>query len=1161
MKKKLIAALTSAAMVATMVPATAFAASPSTAKSEQPAAVVAAEEESAAVTAFRTAVDAIPVSGENYGYTDAYKSALDAAETAYKSLNASEVEALDGDEDLTAYNNAKASYESWVSAVDDVNEAIGELPTKLGIFADASAGVSEYEAFYNGDTLKELVKKYNELDQNGVNGQKAHVSDVNILHAFADNKNGVLITPSKASSFTSYSPLYKAIKAINEQAEITGANYNTSAFTNVKAAFEALTEDQREVLAQDVLSKYQKGENTAKKAEKLMEAYTTAEKDLSDKYASGAAVTTENVSDADALCKTAENAYEALDTISGLQAKATAYDTKVKAIRDAIKKIQDSSEATAEAQPVLDRIANLPKASAITDMSSYDEINSIFEAYKQLSSEAKKIVDDDALANDFNNVASAVAKVYNAMSAEDQAARAKEALALLPSDDYKVNQKAQTEFEMATTRTDGVSVPVIGKATNKPKSYTGKASATTVYFTQNEIDKAEGIADDLKAAYQAEVDAIKELIKDLDATEIPSMDASAFATAKAKIDQAEAAVESLSPEATNVYTTTETATKDAVDKLIAARDTYLGKAAADGLKARMEQLPVAANITAENLATYKPVVEALRADYDAFEGDVENEVYGTYTNPFGSGDYATALDYLEAAEAQIAALELGQDAAKVDEAIEALTILDADKTYTAEELLAAQAANAAAREAYENLSADEAGEVTKYAKLVEAEKAVVAASQKTIDTEAEKIGNVGLTLTDAQIQQYKVVYDLLSALGKDTSAITGPGQGYYKAAIAKLNVMYPNATKVSDQLSDLNENSSAADILAAREAYDALSDIEKTLVSQEALDNLLDVEKNGKNSDKLLSKATVAAIADQEYTGDQIRPTLTVTSADKKTLKEGTDYTVTYNNNVLVGTATVTITGTGDYAGTITAAFDIVGISINDATVTVANQQTYTGSALTPAVTVKVDGKELTTADYDVAYSNNTNVGTATVTITGKGNYAGTATAKFEIVKANIQKASVTGVANRYYTGKARTQTDLRVYIAGKVLSTDNYSVVYKNNTNIGQASLTITGKGNYTGTITKTFIVKPRKVASVKVTKGKKRVTVRYKKQNGARYQIYYKKAGTKAKTVKTAAVKRTIKKLKSGKTYTIKVRAYKKIGSKTYYGKYSKAKKVRVR
>ena len=541
---------------------------------------------------------------------------------------------------------------------------------------------------------------------------------------------------------------------------------------------------------------------------------------------------------------------------------------------------------------------------------------------------------------------------------------------------------------------------------------------------------------------------------------------------------------------------------------------------------------------------------------------MKNEVYGAYNSPFNAGEYAAALNYLKAAEAQITTLELGQDAAKVDEAIEALTILDADKTYTAEELLAAQAAIATVREAYDNLSVDEAGEVTKYAKLVEAEKAVIAASQKTIDTEAEKIGNVGLTLTDAQIQQYKVVYDLLSALDKTAAAINAPGKGYYDAAVDKLNVMYPNAKAVEDQLTALNKNtSSAADILAAREAYDALSDIEKTLVDPASVAKLLDVEKNGKNSDKLLSKATVAAIADQEYTGDQVRPTVTVTSADKKTLKEGTDYTVTYNNNVLVGTATVTLTGIGDYAGTITAAFDIVGISINDATVTVANQQTYTGSALTPAVTVKVDGKELTTADYDVVYSSNTNVGTATVTITGKGNYAGTATAKFEIVKANIQNASVTGVADRYYTGKARTQTDLRVYIAGKALSKSDYKVAYKNNKNVGKATLTITGQGNYTGTITKTFIVKPRKVANVKVTKGKKRVTVRYKKQNGARYQIYYKTAGSKAKTVKTTAVKRTIKKLKSGKTYTIKVRAYKKIGSKTYYGKYSTAKKVRVR
>lgn len=1147
MKKKLIAALTSAAMVATMVPATAFAAADSgTPKSEAPAAVVAAENESEAVTAFKEAVKKIPAEGaEGYGYTDAYKAALDAAANAYKALNASEQDAVTVV--YNTYHNAQTEYDGWKEAVDDVIGMIDALPDKIGL--TAADGVAAYTDVYaQKGGLYQAIQEFKKLE---TPGQQNSVTNSAKLYALGNNAEGELV-----NSMT-WSAVYRTIAEIQKISKIDGSNY-TTALNNAKTAVDNLTTAQRAVLAQDVMSKYQKAESTVNKATKLMTAYQEAYKALADGYLSVTNVTADNMADADALCKATEDAYAALSAVEGLQAKAV-NPKHMERIRDKIAELQDAETANKEAQPVLDRIAALPKASSITDMSSYDEVNAIYEEYNKLSDDAKDAVEGDTLANDFNAVAAAVAKVYNAMTAEEQAARAKAALAQLPSDDYEINQTAQTEYKMATG--SSVNVPCIGSGSNNPQTYVGKATEPEKYFDQTEIKKANAIESDLKAAYQAEVDAIKELIKDLKAEAIEDMNATEFAAAKSTIDQAEAAVAALSPGAEAVYNGDDVKTK--VEALIEARDGYLGKAAADGLKARMEQLPAAENITAENLATYKPVVEALRADYKAFEEDITNKVYGSYVSPFDSDNYKTALSYLDAAEAQIAALELGQDAAKVDEAIEALPILDADKTYTAEELLAAQAAIATVREAYDNLSADEAGEVTKYAKLVEAEKAVVAASQKTIDTEAEKIGEVGLTLTEAQIQQYKVVYDLLSALGKDTSAITGPGQGYYKAAIAKLNVMYPNAAKVSDQLSkaNLKANASAADILAAREAYDALSDIEKTLVDPESVANLLDVEKNGENSDKLLSKATVAAIADQEYTGDQIRPTLTVTSADKKTLKEGTDYTVTYNNNVLVGTATVTITGTGDYAGTITTAFDIVGISINDATVTVANQQTYTGSALTPAVTVKVDGKELTTADYDVAYSNNTNVGTATVTITGKGNYAGTATAKFEIVKANIQNASVTGVANRYYTGKARTQTDLRVYIAGKVLSTDNYSVVYTNNKNIGQASLTITGKGNYTGTITKTFIVKPRKVSNVKVTKGKKRVTVRYKKQNGARYQIYYKKAGTKAKTVKTAAVKRTIKKLKSGKTYTIKVRAYKKIGSKTYYGKYSKAKKVRVR
>ncbi len=79
------------------------------------------------------------------------------------------------------------------------------------------------------------------------------------------------------------------------------------------------------------------------------------------------------------------------------------------------------------------------------------------------------------------------------------------------------------------------------------------------------------------------------------------------------------------------------------------------------------------------------------------------------------------------------------------------------------------------------------------------------------------------------------------------------------------------------------------------------------------------------------------------------------------------------------------------------------GDSLSSCTVTVAKaSQTYTGKALKPSVTVKTkSGKTLkANTDYTVAYTNNTNAGKATVTVTGKGSYAGTKTATFTITPA-----------------------------------------------------------------------------------------------------------------------------------------------------------------
>ena len=145
--------------------------------------------------------------------------------------------------------------------------------------------------------------------------------------------------------------------------------------------------------------------------------------------------------------------------------------------------------------------------------------------------------------------------------------------------------------------------------------------------------------------------------------------------------------------------------------------------------------------------------------------------------------------------------------------------------------------------------------------------------------------------------------------------------------------------------------------------------------------------------------------------------------------------------------------------------------SIADATVT-ASAQTYTGKALTPAPVVKLGGKTLKAGtDYTVSgYKNNVNAGTATVTVAGKGSYTGTASGTFAIKPASIAKATVAKVADQAATGKA-IEPAPKVTLGGKTLKKGtDYKLSYKNNVLAGTATITVTGKGNYTGTKAATF-------------------------------------------------------------------------------------------
>lgn len=137
------------------------------------------------------------------------------------------------------------------------------------------------------------------------------------------------------------------------------------------------------------------------------------------------------------------------------------------------------------------------------------------------------------------------------------------------------------------------------------------------------------------------------------------------------------------------------------------------------------------------------------------------------------------------------------------------------------------------------------------------------------------------------------------------------------------------------------------------------------------------------------------------YDGTEKKPTVTVTDGNK-TLNSGTDYTLAYVNNQEVGTATVVVIGIGGYSGTINKCFTIKEskvYSLSDCTITLShNAYTFDGSEKKPTVSVKDGTKNLIlNTDYSVSYKNNINPGTATVTVTGIGNYTGSASRNFVI--------------------------------------------------------------------------------------------------------------------------------------------------------------------
>ena len=345
---------------------------------------------------------------------------------------------------------------------------------------------------------------------------------------------------------------------------------------------------------------------------------------------------------------------------------------------------------------------------------------------------------------------------------------------------------------------------------------------------------------------------------------------------------------------------------------------------------------------------------------------------------------------------------------------------------------------------------------------------------------------------------------------------------------------------------------------------------------------------NGVPESKIdLSSATVNSIDSQTYTGSSIEPSVTVT-LNGKTLKLNEDYTLTYSNNVNVGTATITINGIGNYTGSKKINFNIVPkkLDISSATVNSISSKTYTGSSIKPSVTVKLNNKTLKlNTDYKVSYSNNKNIGTAKILIKGIGEYEGEKTVTFNIIPpkvTNLKSSKKTYNSITLSWDKIDNVTGYKVYRydvkteSYKLIKTiSNASTTSYTNSKLTSATKYLykvrsykivnnkTHNGDYSSSLAATTKPPTPTVKLTSPSTKKIKLTWTNISSRTTGYNIYMatSKNGTYKNIGSTSKKSFTKGSLKKGKTYYFKVRAYRTIDGKKVYSSYSSIKSIKCK
>ena len=348
------------------------------------------------------------------------------------------------------------------------------------------------------------------------------------------------------------------------------------------------------------------------------------------------------------------------------------------------------------------------------------------------------------------------------------------------------------------------------------------------------------------------------------------------------------------------------------------------------------------------------------------------------------------------------------------------------------------------------------------------------------------------------------------------------------------------------------------------------------------------VYENIENMDVSLDLSFPAFI--EEYYGHEHTPEVIIKTADGKKLKEYTDFTVEYRNNLYPGTASANITGIGNYRGSVVRTFVITkgssyiyfvkyevkkpigAVFINELdgeietdgeiTYRSSNEKVATVNSKTGQVTAKGVGTTVITVSVSEGKYYNANEGSYTLTVVRP----------YNTIQASNVNRTVSSKTQTFYIGaKAKGGAKLTYKSDNKKITVNSKGKITIAKNYAGKAEITIkaastTKYSAVTKKITVTVAPKGTTISKCTNVKGKK-AQIQWKKGSSVTgYQIEYStdknfKKGVTRKTIsKSSTVKYTASKLTNKKTYYVRIRTYKKDRKATAYSSWSKSKSVKI-